>query len=214
MCSHQIIITNFTDQESVTYSVIKLTGTIAIESCENVTNQNIRLFRNENSTPIVTRVFNNLFKFLIELDEGRNYMKIEYCNETLNLTLDYIPSKSEYAVIPLYVICEGHDGRFQAPEDEDNSIESACRRITLCAKLLQSITAEKLLENSFGRKTFKLDSDCKLFKSRLNYLEAINMNQEQLWKTIGKLVFILILNSFSLKIAVQQRNFSVLLEAH
>lgn len=190
MCSHQIIIANFSDQESVSYSVIKLTGTIAIESCQNCSNQNARLYKNENPSPIVTKLLNNIFKFLIELDEGRNYLKIEYGNDTLNLTLDYIPSKSEYAVIPLYVICEGHDGRFQAPEDEDNSVESACSRITLCAKILQSIAAEKLFENSFGRKTFKLDSDCKLFKSRLNYLEARNMSQEQLWKTIGKTFFI------------------------
>lgn len=193
MCSHQISIANFADHETVTYSIIKLIGTIAIEPCQKTSGQTVSLFKNENSVPTVTKLLHNLFKFLVELEEGRNYLKIEYCNEALILTIDYVPSRSEHAVIPLYVICDGHDGRFQAPEDEDNSVESACRRITLCAKILQSITAEKLFENSFGRKTFKLGGDCKIFRSRLNYLEARKMNQEQLWRTIGRTDFTLLL---------------------
>lgn len=186
MCSNQISIANFRNLESVCYPVIKVTGNIAIGSCQNNESQNVLLYKNEDVTPIITKLFNNHFKFFVELHEGRNNLKIQYYTDILDISVDYNPSKSDYAVIPLYVICDGHDGRFQAPKNEDNSVESACRRITLCVKLLQCIVAEKLFENSFGRKTFRVGDECKVFRSNLNYLEARRMKQEQLWKVIGK----------------------------
>lgn len=188
MYSNPIHIANFNHLDSVTYSIIKIIGKISVEFCQEAGCQNVLLFQNDNTTPQLTKLINNHFQFLLELSEGRNNLKIKYCDESVTLDVDYIHSKSEYAVIPLYVICEGHDGLFQAPRNENNSVESACKRITLCAKLLQCVTAEKLYENSFGRKTFHLN-DCVLFRSKLNYLEARKMTGEQLWKTIGKIYY-------------------------
>lgn len=185
MCSHQISIANFTHLESVTYPIIKIIGNVIIESCQKNASQNVLLFMNDNAKPLITNLSNNNFKFLLELKEGRNNVNIQYCINSLNLALDYIPAKSEYAVIPLYVICEGHDGRFQSPRNEENSVESARRRITLCVKLLQCVAAEKLFESSLGRKTFQITDECQIFRSKLNFLEARKMNQEELWKTIG-----------------------------
>lgn len=185
MCTHQISISNFSNQECITYPLIKIIGNISSESCHNCFTKTIRLYRNEKSTPFLTHLLNNHFKFLCELDEGRNDLKLEYCKEIFVLSVNYVPLKSEFAVIPLYVICEGHDGRFQAPTNEDNSVESACKRITLCAKLLQSVTAEKLFENTFDRKTFHLENHCNVFRSKLHCKEARAMSQEQLWKSIG-----------------------------
>lgn len=86
----------------------------------------------------------------------------------------------------MYIVCQGHDGKFQAPKQEDNTIESACKRILLASKLLQCVTAEKLYENNLGRKTFKLQPQCDVFQSGLNYLEARKMTGEQLWEHFGR----------------------------
>lgn len=189
MCSNQISIANFTNLESVSYPVIKITGNIAIGSCQTNESQNVLLYKNDDVAPIITKLLNNHFKFFVKLHEGRNNLKIQYCTDILEISVDYNHSKSDYAVIPLYVICDGHDGRFQAPKNEDNSVESACRRITLCAKLLQCIVAEKLFENSCGRKTFRVGDECKVFRSNLNHLEARMIKQEQLWKVIGSVFY-------------------------
>ncbi|KAJ8985271.1 hypothetical protein NQ317_007057 [Molorchus minor] len=64
--------------------------------------------------------------------------------------------------------------------------ESACKRITLCSKLLQCVTAEKLYEHNLGRKTFYVEGDCQVFRSELDYIDARNMSQVELWETVGR----------------------------
>ncbi|KAJ8917690.1 hypothetical protein NQ315_005137 [Exocentrus adspersus] len=190
MNNHNIKVTNFTNLDAVTYPIIKLIGTIDYEvsvSCQNQTDKNVYLTLNDNSNILITtNVIDNKFKFLVELQRGKNQINIKFCCETMGITLEYFSIKSENSVIPLYVICEGHDGYFQAPPWENNNVESACKRITLCSKLLQCVTAEKLYEHSLGRKTFCLDGDCQVFHSGLNYIEARNMSQVELWEYIGR----------------------------
>ncbi|CAA9994181.1 unnamed protein product, partial [Nesidiocoris tenuis] len=74
---------------------------------------------------------------------------------TESLFVDFEVNNSDLCVVPLYVICEGHDGRFQAPAGVDNSAQSACQRIALGLQLVQCLFAEKLRERGFPRKTFK-----------------------------------------------------------
>ncbi|GBP71128.1 Putative zinc metalloproteinase YIL108W [Eumeta japonica] len=87
----------------------------------------------------------------------------------------------------------GHDGGFQSPTDVDNSIESACSRIAIGAKLIQSITAEKLFESGYGRRTFQLEHEidnkkpeCIVFRSTLNVNKARKMKQNELWTHFGR----------------------------
>jgi hypothetical protein len=95
-------------------------------------------------------------------------------------------------VTPVYIICQGHDGLFQAPTNVDNTVPSACERIALGARLIQSLTAEKLYESKVGRKTFQLEydlsqsgSECIVFHSRLPVEKARKMDPVELWKYFG-----------------------------
>lgn len=178
---HNIKVLNFTNFEQITYSIIKLIGTI-----ENVKDcQTIRLTLNSIKT-LQTKLAKDKFKILVELNEGINVIELIYCCESVRLELTYQPRSTKYTVTPLYVICKGHNGLFQSPPNQDNSIESACKRITLISKLLQCITAEKLYEHNFSRKTFHLTNSCKIFNSSLNYLTAREMNQQQLWEYLAR----------------------------
>jgi hypothetical protein len=94
----------------------------------------------------------------------------------------------------MYILCadsadsEGSGGTFQAPEDEENGIDSARRRIALGCRLLQTFTAEKLHEHALGRKSFVLESDlrpdvaaCHVFTSKLTTQQAHAMTGGELW---------------------------------
>ncbi|CAH1118927.1 unnamed protein product [Phaedon cochleariae] len=184
--NHTISVINFTNQDTVTYSIIKLIGNIQNATsalCQNNDN-NVHLIIN--NVKVTTNLVNNKFKFLVELHRGQNRLIINYCCEEKEIVLVYSSPKGYHSVIPLYVICDGHDGNFQAPAWMKNTAESACKRISLCSKLLQCVTAEKLNEHGLGRKTFSLESDCQIFQSRLNYLEVRTMSQAELWENIGR----------------------------
>lgn len=131
------------------------------------------------------KVLDNRFKLVIELENGQNCVTLNYCCASINFYLNFCRKETEFSVLPLYIICAGHDGAFQAPKTERNDEESACKRVDLGVKLLQSVIAEKLYEEDFGRKTFRLDK-CQVFHSRLNYLDAWKMSQEELWNYLGR----------------------------
>ncbi|XP_072388305.1 uncharacterized protein [Diabrotica undecimpunctata] len=190
MNNHNIKILNFSNLDAVTYPIIKIIGRVqysASLSCQNQKDKNVYLSQNNNNTVLIsTSLINDKFKFLVELTQGKNQINIKYCCENVSIVLEYFPVLSEIAVIPLYVICEDHDGCFQAPPWEDNTIESACKRINLGLRLLQCVAAEKLYEHGLGRKTFFLSGECQVFRSQISCLEARNMTQMQLWENIGR----------------------------
>nr|XP_023022918.1 putative zinc metalloproteinase YIL108W [Leptinotarsa decemlineata] len=186
--NHNVKVINFSNNEAVTYPIIKIIGTVQYAtsvSCQIPADRNVYLTL-ENNTKLSANMVDNKFKFLVELGKGKNQITIKYCCETIDISLEYFSLPCENAVIPLYVICDGHDGCFQAPPWENNGIESACQRITLGSKLLQCVTAEKLHEHGLGRKTFSLESECQIFRSKLNYIDAENMSQLELWEHIGR----------------------------
>lgn len=189
MNNHNVKILNFTNQEAVTYSIIKIIGSVQYATkpvCQMQKDTNVYLSQNNTNVLVSTNLINDKFKFLVQLVSGKNQIRIKYCCETVSIVLEYFPVISENAVIPLYVICEDHDGCFQAPPWESNNIESACKRITLGSKLLQCVTAEKLYEHGLGRKSFFLNEECQVFKSQIKCQDARNMNQMQLWENVGR----------------------------
>ncbi|KAG5899909.1 hypothetical protein JTB14_002461 [Gonioctena quinquepunctata] len=190
MFNHNIKVINFSNHDAVTYSIIKIIGSIQNAtglSCQTANNQNVHLTLNDDpSIDTTTNIVDNKFKFLVELKKGKNQINIKYCCEKFEITVEYVSISSDNSVIPLYVICDGHDGRFQAPACEKNDLESACKRITLSSKLLQCVTAEKLYEHGLGRKTFNLEKDCQIFRSKLNYRDAKSLSQMELWEHIGR----------------------------
>jgi len=76
--------------------------------------------------------------------------------------------------------------QFQAPVDHDNSVQNACIKITLCSKLIQMLTAEKMYEKGFGKKTFQVEKECCIIKSSLTRRAVFNMHPEKLWEYIAR----------------------------
>lgn len=159
-------------------------GTLLSDS--SITLRNIDAENEITKWPVV----NNNFKCLANLQPGRNRFVLEYNGAKLPLDLIFRPKVTDYHVLPVYIICKGDDGVFQAPVTEDNSPESAQRRILLGSKLIQSLTAEKLYEADLGRKTFQLSTDMGIdtviFHSRLTRDEVTKMECEEIWEHFGR----------------------------
>jgi len=147
----------------------------------------------EDGQPISWPLFNGHFKALVTLKPGQNRINISYCDDNFTLVLHYKVPKIDLFVRPVYIKCIDDAGHFQGPEDQDCSAESAQRRISLGARLLQTFTAEKLNEHGFSYKTFVLESDlyetepeCHVFTSKLTLKEAHAMDNNQLWLHFAK----------------------------
>jgi hypothetical protein len=188
MRMHEIIIHNFKPNETVHYDLIIIKGAIRDKqksTCrESRTDEKIYL--ELDSTNLSFKLVDGKFKALVELKSLQNSITLKYCCSIITLDINYSPRATFFSVLPLYIICEGHDGKFQSPPNESNDVGNALRRITLGAKLLQSVVAEKLYEEKQGRKTFRLEDSCRVFRSSLNYLKARKMTQEELWTSLGR----------------------------
>lgn len=180
---HLIKIVNFNNNEKVTHSFVIIKGFVINTESNNClgTKDRITLKTAQYQLSHALQAGSDRFKILVELSSGLNEFTIIYCCASLTFCLEYIEPNTELVVSTVYIICAGHDGKFQAPEYENNSIESACKRILTGAKLLQCIIAEKLFEFNLGRRTFKLEKDCHVFYSKLHCDTARQMRQDELW---------------------------------
>nr|CAD7401170.1 unnamed protein product [Timema cristinae] len=200
--NHVISITNIRNGESICYSLAFIKGHI------HTKNQNICHFNENLEGKLVLHHLNpndslmsvsdwvilgTEFKCLINLHRGDNDLILEYCGTKLKWSIGYCPRRTVFRVMPIYIICKGHNGEFQAPNGEENTIQSACRRIAVGCKLIQCLTAEKLDESGFGRKTFQLENDlntqaaeCTVFHSQLSVEQARRLSPEELWEHLGR----------------------------
>ena len=131
------------------------------------------------------------FRVFVQLFPGDNVVHILYKDDMLNVPVSFqCPSLCHY-VLPVYIVCLDDTGYFQGPDAIDRSPESAVKRISLGAQIIQSFTAEKMNEHGFGRLTFQLESCdrvrplCRVFRSRLKLEQAVTMSGKELWSFLG-----------------------------
>ncbi len=182
-----IHVSNVTCGETLSYSLALLVGQVTPPLAQASI---VVIGHKEGGHPesLVWPVFNGHYKALVQLQPGLNQIQLQFYDETLEFLLHYKVPKLTRFVRPIYLIATGHDGYFQGPDQEDCSPESALRRISLGAKLLQTFTAEKLHEHGLGRRTFVLETDlfpdhppCRIFRTKLNVEEAYKMSGADLW---------------------------------
>ena len=184
-----IHVTNIAEDETITYSLVLLTGTVQPHCQQGVLTVYTKGSPDKQlSWPIV----NDSFRALVELNEGINVIYLCYHNEELQFSLRYENPKWRKFVRPVYIKCCDDDGHFQCPENEDSSVESAVQRISLAAQLSQTFTAEKMHEHGFGRKTFQLElgsqgkPTCHVFTTKLTLAKVHAMSGNELWTHFAK----------------------------
>lgn len=92
----------------------------------------------------------------------------------------------------VYVKCADGDGSFDAPVNAPSDIDSAVKKLSFNAQVLQSFTAESLYQHGLGHKTFRIEEDesgspkVHIFTSKLTSSEALSMTGDQLYDTFSK----------------------------
>lgn len=190
---HHIHVTNFSSNECITYGTILLKGTISDCCSYSVDSLRVKKCGSTKYFPCtdIKRCHNTTgsFKCLIELCPGENAIKIDYCNSTTTIRINYndsFPKQDCFPIIKLcYVICHGHDGCFQSDRNGDNTVEIGCRKIDVGIQLIQCLMAEKLKEAGFPRKTFQF-STCQAFQSAMTVDEAHTWSPSRIWNFLAR----------------------------
>ncbi|ETN64183.1 hypothetical protein AND_004063 [Anopheles darlingi] len=197
MCEilHNIEVTNVQESETFHHPIVLLKGSIN-NLCEgtelriNFDEQQDQHWPLPYSCSVdVGESFEKRYKFrlLLRLKEGQNDINLHYCKAERRFCFYYVPRCSPYTVVPLYLICKGHSGRYQSHvEDQENTATVACQKITLAIELLQCLYGEKLHEEGYGRKTFALGSTCVPFHSQLEWTQSVGMTEGELWEYFAR----------------------------
>lgn len=124
---------------------------------------------------------NGTFKVAVELSSGDNQLNFQFCCVTKEISLIFKKRENpRYLLRIIYIICQNHNGHFQAPDNADNSVERACKKINLAIRVVQCLYAEMLAKHGFNRKTFEFIA-CKPFYSSLSVDVSRQWDQLQLW---------------------------------
>lgn len=200
-CVHKIKLDNLENGEIVKHSLLLIKGHIRQQrQTKNCREQQILLqVREDNSVQAATwelqirskisrtgqfKLLCDLGRHELESDNTKIPLKLNfsYCNivhqcEILYESTAY--SKNNYRLQSLYITCCN-----QKPTAEQ--LNENCEKINLNLRLVQSVYAEQLRSAGYGRRTYTLNSDCKLFESRLTCEEVWKQSEENLWQNFAK----------------------------
>lgn len=187
---------NVEPDEVFEHSVIILRGKINCPShnCIKTLNGKISVVIGNKVHEFV--VLEGRFKSVIELKFGLNELSIDYKDVLhsghLSLQLQRKFKDSDKVMKLFYIVPKGDSGRFQSPAGLSNSPETACQKIVTGVKLLQCLVAERLNEQSLGRKTFAIFSNngeevCEVFYSQFSKDDFLSCtNSEAIWNMTAK----------------------------
>lgn len=148
-----------------------------------------------------------LYKALVPLTEGVNHVTVSCPHKSLMSNVCLLsPNIKRPYVKAIYVVFGGHDGSFQTPHGVPSNVDSACKRIGLALRLLQTATAETIFAETGEKCTFACAGDVKddpqtpfpyktaspcscavwCINSSLQFQEAQHLEPKKLWESVGR----------------------------
>lgn len=185
---HLINIKNVVQNEEVHHTKLLLISGHVSSLCSKYYNT-ISTFNQSNSYTNNFNVsqINRQFKCLIKLTHGLNNIHLQYGSTIIKIDIQSNQlSHQNYTIKLLYIICDGHDGNFQSPENLANTKEIACKKIEVGIELIQCIIAEKLKEQNHCRRSFVTSANCEQFYSKLPIERAKSMTELELWNYFAR----------------------------
>ena len=189
-----VLFENINQNDVIQFPLAFIKGSVKCNACSSVLNGVICL-SSTSEFPVV----DGRFKCLQQLKLGTNSIEFFYqdgfhiANKTL--VIEQIPSSCTRTIKLLYIVPNGDAGSFQTESGLEGSAESACKKIVVGGMLLQTLVAERLREEGFGRKTFTLFSNidhepvCEIHESSYTRAEFQSMSSEEIWNvTAGELL--------------------------
>lgn len=150
----EIEVTNFSPGETVRYPAPLLRGNITDHSATSVTVTNL----SAPDRPAITgKAKDGKFIGLTHLKEGENALQIECGTEKSTITLNYQAQTNQHLVRSIYAVDSSGDTDYQSPLADDP--QNYQEKFGTAMLLLQSLTAEWMHDQGFGRLTFNLELD-------------------------------------------------------
>lgn len=185
-----IRITNLQQNQVLYYPLALLRGDVL--GTDNIVSVTVQNLTDEASCATAWPVVGRHFRALVQLVSGHNVVRLSCYKFSHDFPLQYqslMCSLDKYVRL-VYVVCKDNfeEGHFQGPPDEDCSVESACKRISLGAQILQTAVAETLSAAGFLRKTFCLEESddnspvCHVFQTSLTSTQVYKMSGEDVWQ--------------------------------
>nr|CDS21697.1 zinc metalloproteinase YIL108W [Echinococcus granulosus] len=189
---------------TVDYPLFLLRGTFLCHSgCHPTAVTKSKSIFFKTPSKIVPEIF---FKTLISLDTGSNDASVCCPHISYNFRINRVPTDDTRPYVRcVYVVFSGHDGSFQAPPNVPSDSGSACRRLGLAVRLLQTLTAETIFAETGCRRTFVCAGDLSAssrlqprvdaspvsaavwcIQSRISFQEAQNLPPLRLWECLAR----------------------------
>ena len=148
-------ITNYTDGTTIDYTVPLIRGTLENQDVTEITCENLS---SQKSTRVLKgSAFHGKFKVLAELVPGENELVLKAGDEEKTLKITYQRNSNPLFVRMIYHTDSTGDTTFQTPIENDP--QNFRGKFDTALKLMQTMTAEKLNDEGYGRKTFNLELD-------------------------------------------------------
>ena len=149
-----VSVTNLTSGETIRYPAPLLRGNCPDKAATSVKITNLTA----KDRPPITRVASDgHFIGLAHLTEGENKIELECGTEKSTLTLNYKPQTNRHLVRSIYAVDSSGDTNYQSPLADDP--QNYREKFGTAMLLLQSLTAEWMHDQGFGRLTFNLELD-------------------------------------------------------
>lgn len=143
-----ITIDNFENDEALHYDLPLLKGTAP-------GSQNIVIESNGFTTE--WSVNNGRWRAFVPLQEGENNLVLmNTYGDSKTFTLNYLPIDNGKAIRLVYLLGSDSSGEFDAPPGVPNTLDDAILRLRLAGRMMQSLTAELIVEKGSPRQTFSL----------------------------------------------------------
>ncbi len=154
--AESVRIVNFSEGETIRYSVPLIRGEIADRSAQSVQLTNQTSLRTDTNS-IRGAAYGGKFVVLADLVPGPNQLTVRCGESETRLNLIYKPQTNPYVVRAIYATDESGNTRYQSPLEDDP--QNYREKIGTALLLLQSVWADWMQENGYGRRTFNLELD-------------------------------------------------------
>ena len=183
-----IRLTNYTSGTVIRHPVPLVRGELADTAATSIT-----LLNTSSDRP--TRRMTGLahkgrFKVLAELVPGENKLLLEAGKDQLPLVLVYKPQTNSRVVRVIYMTDKAGDTKYQTPLADDP--QDYVDKLDTAMKLMQTMTAERLYDLGFGRRTFNLELDDRgkvkvhTYRGKLAAADYYELDRQAWWRQIGR----------------------------
>ena len=181
----EVSVTNYSAGEDIRYPAPLIRGTYTDKAAKEVKITNLTA----EDRPVITGVAREgSFIGLAHLVEGENKLQIECGSEKGSFTLKYVPQTNRHIVRSIYLIDRAGDTSYQSPLENDP--QNYREKFGTAMLLLQSLTAEWMNDQGFGRRTFNLELDddqevvVRTYEDERKREHYFGMNDQKWWREV------------------------------